>query len=762
MLSLAEALLSLEQGQHPQSVDSFLPILKRCRRERNPQYAQRLLGCICRSGLESHLSLCIHLVPMLAEAGCICDAQHVFESLSDPNGGAWNSLIAGYVRLGRPEQALSLYAQMQGKSVRPSSHTFVPALCACAKLKDIHRGREIYAEAARHGLEAEVHVGATLVDMYIKCDSPFKAQEVFNKLSIYSVVSWNTLIAGYATKGLGERALSCFKEMLLAGILPNSVTYVCSLKACAIIGAAEEGQAIHLGISKQGLDGELFVASALVDMYMKFGSVAKAEAAFEKLVVHDSVSWTSLLRGYAEHGCGKEALQGYQQMQLEGIYPSTRTFVCSLQACGSIGTIARGQQLHASVTTKVLEGDTFIGSALIDMYANFGLFYKAQELFDNLRCQDIVSWNALIAGYVKHGHCKEALDCYVKMTGKGLHPDIATFASTLKACSSTGAIDLGKAIHTKVVMSKLTTDLVVGSALVDMYANCGFLYKAQEIFDKLALRNVISWTALVSGYVKHGANQEALDCFDQMEHEGVIPEASTLVCILKACGLLGAPSKGQAVHAIVARKSLDRELILGSTLVDMYANCGLLAGAQEVFDGLPVRDPASWNALLVGYAQLGDSDTVFNSFDKMSKEGHTPTVVSLVSILNVCSHAGLVYLGKVFFKIMKESPEITLTLQHLSCFVDLLGRAGLLQEMLGVIKAMPFLPNLVIWHTMLGAVRKSIDVELGKEAFKQAIELDSSDSSAYFYMFNIYADAEMHEDVSRVQTMRLKKHFKEK
>ncbi|KAI5058863.1 hypothetical protein GOP47_0027033 [Adiantum capillus-veneris] len=760
MLSLPEALSSLEQGlfyQQPQSADLLLRILQRCRKERNPEYAQRLLRCIRRSELELHISLCRLLVPMLAEAGCVCDAQHVFDMLCDPNEeGLWNSLIAGYVRHGQPEQALSLYAQMQEKSVHPNSHTFVPALSACAKLKDIHIGGEIHAEAARHGLEAEVHVGATLVDMYVKCDLPFKAQEVFNKLTIRSVVSWNTLIAGYATKGLGDTALNCFKEMQLAGFSPNSITYVCSLKACGSIGAMEEGQAIHHEISKTGLDCELFVASALVDMYMNFGFVAKAEAAFEKLVVRDVVSWTSLIRGYAEHDHGKEALQGHQQMQLEGISPNTHTFVCTLKACGSVGAIVKGQELHASVSAKLLEGDPFIRSAVIDMYTKLGLFAKAQEMFDNLHCQEVVSWNAMIAGYVKHGHCKEALDCYARMKGKGLPPNIATFASTLKACSSIGAIDLGRAIHTEALRSNLAADLVVGSALVDMYANCGLLYKAQEVFDKLVARNVISWTALISGYVKHGANQEAINCFDQMEREGVLPEASTLVCMLKACGLLGASGKGQAAHALVARKSLDRELILGSTLVDMYANCGLLASAQEVFDGLAVRDAASWNALLVGYAQLGDSNIVFRSFDKMGKEGHIPTVASLISVLNVCSHVGLVDLGKTFFNFISKIPEISLTLQHLSCLVDLLGRSGLSQESFAVITTMPFLPNLVVWHTMLGGVRKSNNVELGKEAFEQAIELDSRDTSAYIYMYNIYLDAEMQEDALRIQTMRLK------
>lgn len=759
MVRLADALSFLEEGvlsQQPQSVESLVPILQRCRKERNPHYARRLLTCIRKSGLESHRSLGIYLVPMLAEAGSMCDAQHVFDMLCDQNEGVWNSLIAGYVKHGQPQRAFPLYQKMQEKSVHSSSHTFVPVLSACAKLKDFDKGQEIHAEVARKGLEVEVHVGSTLVDMYAKCDFPFKAQEVFDKLTVRNAIAWNSLIAGYSMQGLCAKALNCFDQMGHEGISPTSATFLCSLKACGRLGAIEKGQDIHTQISKRDLEGELFVGSALVDMYSNFGFVAKAEAAFEKMAVRDVVAWTSLIRGYAEHGHGEKAIQGYQQMQLEGVSPNSHTLVCSLKACGSIGNIDKGQELHASIVETVLEENLFVGSALIDMYTNLGLFLKAHEVLDNLWLQDIVVWNTLIAGFVKHGYGKEALKCYGQMKSKGFSPNIATFASTLKACSNIGALDHGRDIHTEVQREGLATDLVVGSALVDMYANCGILATAQEVFDKLLTRNEVSWNALISGYLKHGAYLEALNCFDQMQHECISPDPVTLVCCLKACGHLGATDKGREIHDTVSRKALDRHLIVGSTLVDMYANCGVLFKAQEVFDNLPIRDTASWNALLVGYAQLGEADKVFDAFDRMRGEGQTPSVASFISVLNACSHAGLVDKGQTYFKFMSEDPDIMPTLEHHSCLVDLLGRAGQVEESLAVIKTMPLNPNLVVWHTALGALRKWNQVQLGKEAFEQAIELDKRDSSAYFYMFNIFSDADMQEDAERIEALRLK------
>ncbi|KAH7373757.1 hypothetical protein KP509_17G073400 [Ceratopteris richardii] len=697
----------------------------------------------------------MHLVPMLAESGLMRDAQHVLDLLPDQHESLWNSILSGYVRYGQPQQALSLYAKMQDSRVHPSTHTFVPVLSACAKLKDIQKGREVHAEAARHGVDTEVHVGSTLVDMYTKCDLPFKAQEVFNRLAVRSVVTWNSLIAGFSANGFGERALYWFEKMQLEGITPNSITYVCTLKACGSSGAIDKAQDIHSEVSKCGLEKDLYVGSTLVDMYANVGCLAKAEAVFDKLTYRDVVSWTSLMNGYVEHGQSEKALQAYQQMQLEGNSPNKYAFVCTLKACGSAGAISKGLELHACIPEAVSSRDSFIGSALINMYTDHELFARAHEILHSLH-NDVISWNSLIAGYVKHGRNKEALGYYHQMKVKGLTPNTGTYASILKACSTLGLINVGKAIHTELIREDLATELVIGSALVDMYANCGYLTEAQEIFDKLEARNVISWTALISGYVKHGAHQEALDHFDSMEREGISPEATTLICILKACGLLGATEKGRAIHAAAARKALDRELIVGSSLVDMYANCGLLFTAQEVFDCIPVRDAACWNALLVGYAQLGESYMVFRSFDKMGIEGYRYSVTSFISVLNACSHAGLVDLGKEFFKFMSERCDIIPTLQHHSCLIDLLGRAGLLEESIAIINRMPFLPNLVIWHTLLGAVRKWSIVDIGRGAFEQAIELNRRDSSAYLHMFGIFSEAHMQDDAFHIQALGMK------
>eukprot|EP00250_Pteridium_aquilinum_P023295 c26594_g1_i1 orf=1-612(-) len=204
------------------------------------------------------------------------------------------------------------------------------------------------------------------------------------------------------------------------------------------------------------------------------------------------------------------------------------------------------------------------------MYANCGMLRKAQEVLENLVDRNVVSWNALIAGYVKHGYSDIALDCLEQMQLEGFSPSTVTYASSFKACGDLKATDHGQQLHIEIVKKEMEGDVFVGSSLVDMYANVGLLCEAQEVFNKLSTHNVVSWTALIGGYAKHGLDEEALENLEQMEVEGVFPNSATYACSLKACGSLGANDKGFDIHVEIARKGLESDLLVGNALVDMY------------------------------------------------------------------------------------------------------------------------------------------------------------------------------------------------
>lgn len=521
---------------------------------------------------------------------------------------------------------------------------------------------------------------------------------------------------------------------------------------------AEQGRVLHADISTQGfLKTDVYVGCALVDMYAKCGSLAKAQDVFDMLPVRNVVSWTALITAYVKHGHGDKALHCFEQMQQEGLSSDSVTFTCSLKACGIIRAIDKGRAIHSDLTRKGLEKDSAIGSTLVDMYAKCELLSEAEKVFEKLPVRNVIAWTALIAGYTDHGHGKEALNCFKQMRQEGVYPDAVTYICSLKACSLVKASQNGRAIHAEISRKGLESDLIVGSTLVDMYVKCGLLTKARAVFDKLPVRDVVLWTTLMDGYAEHGSEEEALNCFNLMRHQGFSPAAATFVCGLKACSNLGSTIKGQELHSEITKKGLERDLLVGNTLVDVYAKCGSLADAKDVLEKLPTRDVITWTALATGYGQQGETENMFCIFDRMVGDGVKPNLATFVNVLNACNHAGLVEKGQMYFEAMCNEYGLIPTLDHYTCMIDLLARAGHTGKVLDMIKKMPFHPGIIVWHIVLGACKKWGNVELGRHAFDNALRLDEKDASVYVSMFNIYADASMQEEANKIEAMRIEK-----
>ena len=255
-----------------------------------------------------------------------------------------------------------------------------------------------------------------------------------------------------------------------------------------------------------------------------------------------------LFQDTQKHENGEEALTCFQQMQLEGISPDAVSFSCILKACSMLGAATNGLEVHAEIERDgLLRKDMVLGTGLVDMYASCGMLAEAQEAFDELLVQDVVSWTALIGCYAEHGHGQKALNCFKQMQLDGFHPNAITFVFILKACGGMEALHLGQEIHTQIAADgSFDSEVHVGSALVDMYAKCRSLAEAQGVFDELTVHDKVSWTALILGYAQQGHGEEALDCFQTMQSEGLYPDAITFASILKACGCIGAANKGQS------------------------------------------------------------------------------------------------------------------------------------------------------------------------------------------------------------------------
>ncbi|KAJ7540625.1 hypothetical protein O6H91_10G023400 [Diphasiastrum complanatum] len=739
-----------ETGLAPDKV-VFVVVLKACARLAALEQGKRLHSDIIKRGFQSDVIVGNTLVDMYAKCGCTEDARELFNNMSERDVVSWTAMIAGYAQNGLGKEALALYEQMKQEGVQPSNVTFVLLLKACASLGALKQGKQLHSDIIKKGFQSNVIVGSSLVDMYAKCGCTEDARELFNSMSERDVVSWTVMIAGYAQNGLGKEALALYEQMKQEGVQPNNVTFVLLLKACASLGTLEQGKQLHSDIIKKGFQSNVIVGSSLVDMYSKCGCTEDARELFNNMSKRDVVSWNAMIAGYAHNELGKEALALYERMKQEDVRPDNVTFVLLLKACARLAALEQGKQLHSDLIKGGFQSNVIVGSSLVDMYAKCGCTQDARELFNNMSDRDVVSWNAMIAGYAQNGLGKEALALYEQMKQEGVQPDNVTFVLLLKACASLEVLEQGKRLHSDIIKRGFQLDVIVGNTLVDMYAKCGCTEDARELFNNMTERDVVSWNAMIAGYAQNGLGKEALALYEQMKQEGVQPDNVTCVLLLKACACLAALEQGKQIHADIIKRGFQSDVIVGSTLVDMYAKCGCTEDARELFNNMSERNVVSWTAMIAGYAQNGLGKEALALFEQMQREGTKPNEVTYICVLSACAQSRLVDEGRYVFYSMCKNHGVTPTMEHYACMVDLLGRAGCLVDAELFINKMPIQPGSVVWMSLLGAARNHGNVEIGRRAFDRVMKLEPKNAAPYVLLSNIYAAAGRKDELVKIR-----------
>ncbi|WOL20050.1 pentatricopeptide repeat-containing protein [Canna indica] len=407
--------------------------------------------------------------------------------------------------------------------------------------------------------------------------------------------------------------------------------------------------------------------------------------------------------------------------------------------------------------------------------------------------RDVVSWTAAIARHARRGRLVDAADAFGGMLSTGVDPNHVTLVALLSACadfpSSPRALLLGRAIHAQSLKRRRTVDapeelVVLGTALVDMYAKCGCTDVAREVFDRMPVKNSvsfntmiagymrngdvdrglslfgkirrkdkISWTVVIDGCVKNGLLEEALDCFRAMQLNKVDADYVTILAVIAACTGLGALGHGLWVHRYVKSQSFSSNIRLSNSLIDMYSRCGSLNFAYQVFESMRERTLVSWNSIIVGFAANGRCHEAIEHFEIMRRDGFEPNGVSFTGVLTACSHAGLVDEGLKFYDLMREHYKLLPRVEHYGCLVDLLSRAGRLEEAMNVVESIPFEPNEVILSSLLAACRVHGDIELAERVMEYLLRLDPESDSNYILLSNIYAAVGRWDGVNEVRNM---------
>ncbi|MCO5596723.1 hypothetical protein L7F22_050791 [Adiantum nelumboides] len=714
-------------------------ILKLCSSIGAIETGLKIHALVVMDGLENDPAIGNSLIDLYANGNKLIEAQETFDDLRVQSVVSWNALLAGYAEQGLGDETLECLEKMKSNWVCPNVLTYVSSLQGCGSIGALDSGQGLHVDLTKKGYDTELLVGNALVDLYSKCGSLDDADYVFDELQDQNVVSWVALLSGYVENGFCTEALNGFIQMKSDGMSPNALAYIYLLKACSKLRALDEGQAIHLDVVVDELDTDQLVVITLVNLYAKCGSHIEAQELHDTLPVRNTASWNALLTGFVEYGLYESVLESFAEMESEGVLPDAVTFVCCLKSCRQTSSLSYGQILHVEIVKDCLEVGTSVCNALIDMYAKFGLLQDVEDVFEGMPIKTTITWNALLVCYDGLGLVEKVLSCFEKFHFLGFFPNASTYAYCLRACTKIGAMDKGRQLHVDLICDGHEEYVLVSGSLMDMYAGCGLFEEAQDILYEQPVKETMLWNALLLGYTKHGCSEDVLKIFERMHTGNVCADAVTYMCSLKACTTLGATEKGKELHSMIVQENFESESVVGNSLVDMYAKCGFLLEAQEVFDDLLIQDVISWSALISGYACQGDFRHVSHLLERMREKGIQPDEVLLLRLLSACSHAGLVERGQMYFESAGKEYDMVMTVEHVNCMMDLLSRAGQLDESVAMTERIPCVPDVVTWTTMLGACRKWGNLELGLQAFEGAASLDDYEAASFVLLSNIYA-----------------------
>lgn len=450
----------------------------------------------------------------------------------------------------------------------------------------------------------------------------------------------------------------------------------------------------------------------------------------------------------------KKALHEIYIMDQRGVSISRDVIYCLLQKCTSKKDLEAGRQVYALMVSNGFDSISVLGDHLIRLFVLCGSLLDAKHVFHKVAKPTVHTWNAIISAHIKLGRAQGAFLLYKEMQQQGVKPDKVSYLFILKTCGNTGAIEQGRRTHDRIVRTGLDSDVAVANTLVDMYAKSRILEDARKVFDKLPNCDVVSCSAMITGYTQHGQGLPALEIFEKMQQKCIWPDNIVLSCIMKACGTVGAIEPGRLAHIELLRHSLESDIVIGSTLIDVYAKFGNLEEASKVFKKLHNRDVALWGTMLTSYASYGNFKLVLQCLEGMRQQGLKPDEMIFTSVLTACSHAGLLEEGHKYFKSMKEEHGMSPSIEHYNCMVDLLGRAGSLDEAEYLLQTMPVSPDAVGWRCLLTGCRIYGRMDLGRRCFDEVVRLDPNDASGYMLMMSMYADAQMWEDVDKLQELR--------
>ncbi|CAO1940676.1 unnamed protein product [Urochloa humidicola] len=568
-------------------------------------------------------------------------------------------------------------------------------------------------------------------------------RELFDETPVRDVVAGSAAIYRYARSGSFNQSVRLFALMMREGVRPNSFTLVGVLLAAAGLGDAVLAKCIHGWAVKSQLESNPFVATALVDAYAKCGCPMDAWAFFSELRDPIMVSWNAMISGLMHNDLFEKALLVFKRMCCcFGLVPNNVvTMINVAQASAGYGDLLMCKSAHAYAVKIGLNLDVSVTNSILGMYLSFGDIEIGKEIFRKIFIRDVVTWTMMMGFLLEQAHAGDVVSLFVQMRSNGIVPDRVAMVGLVQACAILGDARRGKLVHNQMVIRGFSRELPAVNSLITMYSKCKDLSSARLLFDGTKEKSLVSWTAMVSGYVGSGKALEGMHLFDKMRREDIfVIDSVTLVSLLIGCYEIAKFELCVQLHGYSYKSGLYLHRPVPNTLMAVYGKCGYASLAHKLFDDMTFRDVVSWNTLILSYGINGQGERAIALFNDMEESSEDRDSVTYLNTMLACSHSGLVDDGLIIFKKMINEKRASPCQEHIGCLVDMLARAGRLDEAAEV-ASLTNNEGANSWKALMGGGHLHSDTELTEVAAKKVLNMESFDYGHVVLLSNAYASA---------------------
>lgn len=494
------------------------------------------------------------------------------------------------------------------------------------------------------------------------------------------------------------------------------------------------------------------ISRDLIASFGRIGEISHARKLFDQLPQRSVSVYNSMVVAYSRGNNPDEVFRLYDQMIADRVQPDSSTFTMTIKACLSGMVLEKGEAVWSKAVEFGYKNDVFVCSSVLNLYMKCGKIDEAEVLFGKMTKKDVICWTTMVTGFAQAGKSLKAVEFYRGMQNEGFGRDGVVMLGLLQASGDLGDSKMGGSVHGFLIRTGLPMNVVVETSLVDMYAKVGFIEVAFRMFSRMMFKTAVSWGSLISGFAQNGLANKAFEAVVEMQRFGFQPDLVTLVGVLLACSQVGSLTTGRSVHCyILKRHGLDR--VPATALMDMYSKCGALSISREIFEHLGKKDLVCWNTMISCYGIHGNGQEVISMFLKMTESNIEPDHATFASFLSALSHSGLVEQGHHWFSAMINKYNIQPSQKHYVCLIDLLARAGRVEEALNMVNSAKLDNALPIWVALLSGCIIHRNLSVGDIAAYKILQLNPESIGIQTLVSNFFATANKWKEVAKVRKL---------